>query len=283
MISIVVPYYNKSLFIEKTLKSIINNFAGDELKSEIIVVNDGSENSESSYLRNLIASIDDNSIKLIELDENRGVSIARNTGIEAALGDYIYFLDADDFFQCDSKKLLNDILISKFTCFFNLKINKKLFKHHLLDVQKVDEYVLVNLFKQRTIHLSNVVFHRSDLEGVYFEEGVAYGEDLFFIFKAILNKEVRFFDSSIAIYNYDGKFHPIRNSAYHLMLNEFESFEILYKSIYQAYNERVFLHNKFYNQNLHFDEKVVSNKLKIFNFFRFRVFYKLLQSIRTRF
>ena len=90
-ISIIVPAYNSQDTIERCIKSIQNQTYKN---LEIIVVNDGSTDNTERIVHNL--SVDDNRIKLISIP-NGGVSHARNTGIDNATGDYITFVDSDDY------------------------------------------------------------------------------------------------------------------------------------------------------------------------------------------
>ena len=88
LFSIVIPVYNKHKHIAATLRSV---FAQTFADFEVIVINDGStDDSESEVLQ-----FDDSRLVYVKT-ENRGVSQARNLGIEKATGDYIAFLDADD-------------------------------------------------------------------------------------------------------------------------------------------------------------------------------------------
>ncbi len=99
-ISIVMPAYNAAKFIAESIESVINQ----EFSSwELIVVNDGSKDNTSEIVSGFLS---DKRIRLIE-QPNGGVSVARNTGINAAIGNYIAFLDSDDTF-------LPDNLVTKF-------------------------------------------------------------------------------------------------------------------------------------------------------------------------
>lgn len=86
--SVVIPLYNKEHYIRRTLKSVLAQTFDD---FEVIVVNDGS--TDNSYREALKVRSD--RITVIN-QENQGVSVARNTGIAHAKGNYIAFLDADD-------------------------------------------------------------------------------------------------------------------------------------------------------------------------------------------
>ncbi|WP_281192231.1 glycosyltransferase family 2 protein [Staphylococcus felis] len=97
LFSIIVTTYNNEKTIEKTLTSIIDQNI-DEERYEIIVVDDCSSDSTI----NCIKKIERQNIELIILDKNTGgPSIPRNTGVSHAKGEYIYFLDGDDWLEKD--------------------------------------------------------------------------------------------------------------------------------------------------------------------------------------
>ena len=86
--SVVIPVYNKAPYIARTLTSVLAQNFDDY---EIIVVDDGSTDDSMQKLR----QVQSPKIRIIR-QENQGVAVARNTGILAAQGEYIAFLDADD-------------------------------------------------------------------------------------------------------------------------------------------------------------------------------------------
>ena len=99
LISIIIPLYNKELFIERCLDSIFSQY---NERIEVIVVNDGSTDNSPNIVKNYTHG------KVILIDkENGGVSSARNTGLSYAKGKWVMFMDADDYF-------LNDIFPSLF-------------------------------------------------------------------------------------------------------------------------------------------------------------------------
>lgn len=95
LLSIVVPVYNVELYIEKCIRSIQEQTYKN---IEIIVVDDGSEDSSVQICRKLAAQ--DSRIVLLEM-EHKGVVSARNIGINCATGDYITFVDSDDWIEND--------------------------------------------------------------------------------------------------------------------------------------------------------------------------------------
>lgn len=118
LISVIIPAYNAEKTIERCLNSVINQTYNN---LEIIVVNDGSTDNTETVVKSL-ASVDGR-VRLITI-ENGGVSHARNTGIDSAKGEYITFVDSDDYID-DSmyESLLN--LIKK----YNVKIAHSSYKN----------------------------------------------------------------------------------------------------------------------------------------------------------
>lgn len=95
ILSVVVPVYNIREYVEACLKSLCTQeFAPDEY--EILCVNDGSTDGSETIVQSLMGQYPQ--IRLIE-QKNQGVSAARNTGIEQARGEYLFFCDGDDFLE----------------------------------------------------------------------------------------------------------------------------------------------------------------------------------------
>ncbi len=93
--SVVVPLYNKAPYIELTLQSVLAQSLGD---FEVVIVDDGSTDASPEIVRKMAGN--ESRIRLLE-QRNSGVSIARNAGITASTGEWIAFLDADDWWHPD--------------------------------------------------------------------------------------------------------------------------------------------------------------------------------------
>ena len=93
MVSFIIPVYNGSAYVEKSVYSIINTCKWDY---EIIIIDDGSTDDT----KNIVSKITkiNNNVKYY-YENNSGVSCSRNLGIEVAKGDWICFVDADDIFD----------------------------------------------------------------------------------------------------------------------------------------------------------------------------------------
>ena len=97
--SIIVPVYNVEKYIKKCLDSIFNQTFNDY---EVIVVNDGTEDKSMEIVSKY-------NVKTIN-QENKGLSAARNRGVKEAIGEYIIFVDSDDYIDSDLLKQINNSL-----------------------------------------------------------------------------------------------------------------------------------------------------------------------------
>lgn len=103
MISVIIPLYNKEPIIEKCLNSVLSQDYDD---FEVVIVNDGSTDRSSDVVK----SYTDYRIRLIE-QKNGGPSKARNTGILASKGEWLYFIDADDEIEPGALKHFHDLAV----------------------------------------------------------------------------------------------------------------------------------------------------------------------------
>lgn len=117
-ISIIIPIYNVERYLEECLESVVNQ---SDSFDEVLLINDGSTDNSLLICERYTSLY--NNIKLIN-KKNEGPSIARNIGMQYASGDYIMFLDSDDFLRLDSVKILKNHLqkIEFDALFFDAKV-----------------------------------------------------------------------------------------------------------------------------------------------------------------
>ena len=113
-ISIVIPIYNVELYITDCLQSVMRQTYQGPL--ECIMVDDCGSDNSIVVAENLVADYDGLiEFKILHHEHNRGLSAARNSGMDAATGEYVYFLDSDDWISEDCiEKLTNPLQKERF-------------------------------------------------------------------------------------------------------------------------------------------------------------------------
>ena len=178
MISIIVPVYRAEEYLENCIESLLSQTYSD---LEIILVDDGSPDASGRICDAYAAK--DSRVKVIH-QENRGSAAARNAGLDAACGEYIGFVDADDAVDLHMyEELLRAIyefdLAICGTCV--IKNGKGQAKHDLARYRAFDED---GLWTEIFGNLNNAVWnklYRADLiRDCRFPEGLCHNEDLLF-------------------------------------------------------------------------------------------------------
>lgn len=113
--SLIIPAYNVEKYIKKCLDSVLNQTYNNY---EIIIINDGSTDNTSKILESYKSN---KKIKIIN-QENKGLSNARNTGVSNAKGDYILFIDSDDFIEKELLEILNKTIKDEDLIRFQIRI-----------------------------------------------------------------------------------------------------------------------------------------------------------------
>ena len=108
-ISVIIPIYNVSAYIERCIRSVMNQTFSD---FECILVDDATPDDCVAKCEKMIAEYDGSiRFRMIHHEHNRGLSAARNTGTDAATGDYILYIDSDDAITNDCiEKLMTPII-----------------------------------------------------------------------------------------------------------------------------------------------------------------------------
>ena len=101
-VSVITPFYNREQYIEKCINSILRQTYSNW---ELILIDDGSEDSTAEICKKYMQQ--DRRIKMLTNDRNSGVAYSRNKGLDSSQGEYIIFVDSDDFItSCYIQKLL---------------------------------------------------------------------------------------------------------------------------------------------------------------------------------
>ena len=103
-LSVIVPVYNVEKYIDKCLNSLVNQGIDDY---EIIVINDGTKDNSQEIIDKYVDKYP-NLVKSY-IKENGGLSDARNYGVARASGEYITFIESDDYIEPDTYKNMLDI------------------------------------------------------------------------------------------------------------------------------------------------------------------------------
>ena len=163
-LSIILPVYNVEEYLEECLESLINQ---DYQNYEIIAVNDGSKDNSLTILKKYEKKYP----KLLKVydKENGGLSSARNYGIEKSNGEYLFFVDSDDYILPNNK---NDIIVFPFLAGTSIEHSKldPMSNNQIKDNRKrfiIGKPCAPNKVCKKTLFTKNNI---SYLEGVYYED-----------------------------------------------------------------------------------------------------------------
>lgn len=197
MISFVIPLYNKEHKILTTLQSIVSNV---DFECEIVVVDDSStDNSVTIAFEFLKSNLF--SYQLIQFERNYGRSKARNVGINAAKGEYIYLLDADDVLLPGVREITN-FARSDYIHTFNYY--RKSSQGNNLIKKKYQGFYDVLFMNSIGIYLptsSSIMFNQQYKKLMKFDEALDEGEDLHCWLNA--NKTTKFYHHDCYTMMYD--------------------------------------------------------------------------------
>ena len=181
-ISVIIPVYNVEKYLAECLISVVNQTFKD---IEIICVNDGSTDNSPEILEEFAQK--DSRIKIIN-QENQGMSCARNAGLAVATGEYITFVDSDDYISTDLYADMQKYLPAELIC-FNAKIFPMSEKYRALQnyIQckfEGEQPITEKIIKQTNIHIWNKIFKTSVIRenNIKFPDGL-YFEDFPFMFE----------------------------------------------------------------------------------------------------
>ncbi|MFZ4261611.1 glycosyltransferase family 2 protein [Sphingobacterium sp. HJSM2_6] len=242
--SIIIPLYNAKGFIEKTLESILTqNFK----EFEVIIINDGSTDGGEEICEDLCNK--DFRLKLIN-QKNHGVSYSRNRAIKESKGEYIIFVDADDFIEenflnhlsVDQENHPDSFIIQDF-CKIGLDaVKKDVYK--LIDQELSISDFILQFDLTKFGHIASKIYSRSILinNNIKFPEHIKLSEDSIF-FIDYLNFVDKIYLSSKKGYYY----REVENSAITKKISMNEIFD-LYNLLNTSLNRLVKMKNVAVNE-----------------------------------
>jgi len=194
MISFIIPAYNVERYIIRTLESVLNQKKDDH---EIIIIDDGSTDNTFTVVQDFIKDCNRLQIKLIS-QANGGVSSARNRGLAEASGDYVIFLDADDYVATNLIEKIKDPLEKMkpdILCWgYNLVCGDKTlmnyserFNYDFNEMPGMTALEEIYLHRRFRIWTGSAAYRRDFLSrmSLVFTTGCSNGEDQEFIMKSL--------------------------------------------------------------------------------------------------
>jgi len=185
-ISVIIPVYNCEEYIGTTLKSVINQNFKDY---EIIVIDDGSTDNSLEIIKLTLKGCGIK-YKIIH-QKNAGVSVARNQGILASEGEFLVFVDGDDYIL---ENHLSELYVEgyDFTLTqFAKKHDDKLSNYNNFDFESIstDEFIKKELNMEILFNFFQLAYKADIIKGnnIFFTPGVVYGEDIEFALKALIH------------------------------------------------------------------------------------------------
>ncbi len=201
-VSVIVPAYNEEKYIKKCVDSILNQTLKD---IDIILIDDGSTDKTFEIMQEY--SKKNKNVTAISLPHG-GVGIARNKGLDSAKGEYIKFVDADDYLNPNSLELMynkaketdSDIVRCSYqTIIGPLKLgdfhNYEKSDNHIIDISKDKDFIV-----RETPSIGNKLIKKELFKNIRFGEGIKW-EDLAII-PALMAKSNKIYFMNDALYNY---------------------------------------------------------------------------------
>lgn len=201
--SVIMPLYNKAAYVEKGIRSVLEQTYPHY---ELIVVNDGSTDNSAILAEELLKDV--SNARLIN-QENAGVAVARNNGVAQAKGDYVCFLDADDWwdvsFLQEMQQFIKDYPEAGIwgTNYWYVKKGKT----HVAVSCETGYINYPKLYAETSampiwtgaVCMSKKIF----MENGGFPIGIKLGEDFLLWTKIALYNKVAFLNKAVAYYNND--------------------------------------------------------------------------------
>ena len=193
-LSVIIPCYNTEKYIKKCLDSVLNSTLKD---IEVIVINDGSKDSTLD----IIKSYKDKRLIIID-KKNDGVAMARNDGIKKATGEYITFIDSDDYIESTMyEEMYNkakELDLDMIACDINIIYPDK---EVVVSSNITDSTTNKDLMIDAYAAMWNKLYKREMIKDLKFSKGINLCEDVEFLYK-VYSRVKRVGSINKPFYNY---------------------------------------------------------------------------------
>lgn len=248
-VSVIVPVYNKEDYLERCINSVLNQTHTDW---EIILINDGSTDTSRDILIDFARKHEQ--IRYYEFQRNFGVAKARNYGLSKATGEYVYFLDADDYLMAQAIEALVKN-IGNYSAIAG-PFSKKIAKDSIIkdvNVQLYTEESKMKVLRGKTV--INILFSNEHI-GRYklrFNEEVSFFSDLTFLMP-LLAKEDTFPMIDVPLYIKGECYEPIDNPTLSIIDTKYKirDFFSVYKALKADFYNEIYLSNYLDGELLNF-------------------------------
>ena len=203
-ISVIVPVFNVEPYLDKCIKSIVSQTYSN---LEVILVNDGSTDGSGAICK-YFESIDQR-VVVVHENANSGVSAARNIGLDKAIGEYICFVDADDYLELDMIEILYSNMLKHSALISCGNVWMDFRRMSVISKQYDEKYILLNshsaivkVFEEKlSLRIHCKMFSRRVFEEIRFPVDMIYCEDVYTLISAFAAADVIIFDTR-PLYHY---------------------------------------------------------------------------------
>ncbi|MGQ0826912.1 MAG: glycosyltransferase [Bacteroidota bacterium] len=265
LLSVIVPVYNVEDYIEDCLNSLINQTIGIS-NIEVLIIDDCSPDKSIDVIKNRFSKKHIKNFKIIRHPSNKGLGGARNTGIEKASADYIYFLDSDDVLYPNALKVLydqitdtkSDIAIGGINNYNEkLEFVSVYQKNKLEVIEDFGAKFLGNKIKMFNVVVWNKLYSINILKNLRFFERMYFEDEPFSLLLNTKVEKVVFVEEPV--YKYRRREESITSTNFNQ--KHLESLKIIYTEGYKILKDNVELFGKWLEEKI----RVVFRKFELSN------------------
>jgi len=286
LISVIIPIYNTELHLLKCLESVVNQTYSN---LQILLINDGSTDKSGEICKEY--ELKDKRIQYF-YQNNKGVSSARNFGLEKSKGDYIHIIDSDDWLELHTYEFLihtiqkqnADTVIFEYYIDYDHKHIKHQERKYSYGYLNHNLAVDFSIFSQNSFAWSRF-YTKKCLKDIKFKEDVHWGEETIFIVEALKNTNTIYY-CCIPLYHYyqspisatRSKFNPKKLSG--ISMSKY-FIQLMKKKYPRLLNKAYDLYSSILTELL-FQVNSNKNNLQIIKYIRYELIKTFLKSFKSK-